>query len=455
MKENSAHKMGEMPVGKLLVSMSLPAIFSMFIQALYNIVDSIYVAQLGQDALFAIGLAFPMQMLSLAVGLGCGTGTNALVARRLGQKRQEHADQTATTGLVLSLIHTGIIMVVGTLLSKPFISLFTNDLATIEMGASYLSICMFFCLGQQVQIICERVLQATGNMIVPMFSLLISAITNIILDPIMIFGYFGFPAMGIAGAALATVIGQWVGMIYILIVLLRNKNHAVTVSLKNFKLEGIVIKKIYQIGIPTMIMNAIGSITTTCMNAILVGFSDVAVNALSIYFKVQSFIFMPIFGMNQGAMPILSYNYGAVLKQRYTHTVKLMLTFAMSMMLLGMFIFSFFPQTILGLFNPTAELISVGSVALSTISKSFIFAAICIVMTTVFQSLGKGVKSMLMSMMRQLLFLIPMAFIFGKVFGLEAVWWAYPCAEGLVMIIFIPQAIHTVKQQFQLLENQK
>lgn len=447
MNKNSSNKMGEMPVAKLLINMSLPAIFSMLIQALYNIVDSIYVAQLGQEALFAIGLAFPMQMLSLAVGLGCGIGTNAMVARRLGQKRQDHANQTATTGVVLSLIHTVIIMAIGTVASRPFLSLFTDSQSAIEMGHSYLSICMMFCLGQQIQIICERILQATGNMIVPMFSLLISAITNIILDPIMIFGYFGLPAMGIAGAAIATVIGQWMGMIYILIVMFK-KNHAVHVSFKNFKLEKVVVKKIYQIGVPTMIMNAIGSVTTTCMNAILVGFSDVAVNALSIYFKVQSFIFMPVFGMNQGAMPILAYNYGAKLKERYIQTVKYMLVFAMGMMLLGTFYFGVYPKTILSMFNPTEELVLIGSVALKTISKAFVFAAICIVMTTIFQSLGSGFKSMIMSMMRQLLFLIPMAFIFGKIWGLNAVWWAYPAAEGLVMVLFAPSAIKLIKNKF-------
>lgn len=447
MSESRSEKMGTMPIGKLLLTMSLPAVFSMVIQALYNIVDSIYVAQLGQDALFAIGLVFPMQMLSLSIGLGCGVGTNALVARRLGQKRLEHANQTATTGLVLAVFHSVLILIMGLLFARPFLSLFTSSEHIIEMGTSYLLIVMGFGLGQQVQIICERVLQATGNMILPMFSLLISAITNIILDPIMIFGYFGFPAMGIAGAAVATVIGQWVGMFYILFVLIK-KDHDVKVGLKGFKLEKVVVTKIYQIGIPTMIMNAIGSVTTTCMNAILVGFSDIAVNALSIYFKVQSFIFMPVFGMNQGAMPILSYNFGSRNRKRYIHTLILMLTVAIGIMTLGTLIFSFFPALILNLFAPTEELIAIGSVALRTISYSFVFAAISIVMTTAFQSLGYGIRSMMMSMLRQLVFIVPMAYLFGKLWGLDAVWWSYPCAELLVMIIFAPMAIKTVKNRF-------
>lgn len=447
MSENRADKMGTMPVGKLLLSMSLPAVFSMVIQALYNIVDSIYVAQLGQDALFAIGLVFPMQMLSLSIGLGVGVGTNALVARRLGQKRQQHADQTATTGLILSVFHSVLILILGFVFAEPFLKLFTDNPEIIQTGKSYLLIVMGFGLGQQVQIICERVLQATGNMIQPMFSLLISAITNIILDPIMIFGYFGFPAMGVAGAALATVIGQWVGMFYILYIVIK-KDHDVNVSLKGFKLEKVVVIKIYQIGIPTMIMNAIGSVTTTCMNAILVGFSDIAVNALSIYFKVQSFIFMPVFGMNQGAMPILAYNFGAKDKKRYVHTLKLMLAVAFVIMLIGTLVFSLAPSLILAMFKPTPELLSIGSVALRTISYSFVFAAISIVMTTTFQSLGNGVKSMLMSILRQLVFIVPLAYILGNIGGLEAVWWSYPLAEFAVMLIFVPFVFQTIKKHF-------
>ena len=268
----------------------------------------------------------------------------------------------------------------------------------------------------------------------------------------MIFGWFGFPAMGIAGAALATVIGQWIGMFYILYVVIK-KDHDVNVSLKNFKLEKIVVLKIYQIGVPTMIMNAIGSLTTTCMNAILVGFSDIAVNALSIYFKVQSFIFMPVFGMNQGAMPLLAYNFGARNQKRYEHTIRLMLTVAFAIMLVGTMIFSLAPNLILALFAPTEELLSIGSVALRTISFSFVFAAVSIVMTTIFQSLGYGVRSMIMSILRQLVFIVPMAFLFGKLAGLNAVWWSYPCAELLVMILFAPQAIQTVKRQFKAYKN--
>lgn len=447
MTENKSEKLGSMPINKLLLSMSLPAVFSMLIQALYNIVDSIYVAKLGQDALFAIGLVFPMQMLSLAIGLGCGVGTNAMVARRLGQKRFDHANQTATTGLFLSVIHSILILIFGFLIAKPFLSLFTQDRQIIEMGTSYLILVMGLGLGQQVQIICERILQATGNMIIPMFSLLISAGINIVLDPIMIFGYFGFPALGVAGAALATVIGQWIGMFFILFVLLK-KDHDIKITLKGFKFEKIVVKKIYQIGIPTMIMNAIGSVTTTCMNGILVAFSDTAVNALSIYFKLQSFVFMPVLGMNQGAMPILSYNFGAKNKKRYTDTLKLMLKVAFAIMLTGTLIFSFFPDRILALFNPTAQLLEIGTVALRIISYHFVFAAVGLVITVCFQSLGYGIISMLMSLFRQLIFLVPLAYLFAKLGSLNHVWWAYACAEAIVMIIFTPFALKVINKKF-------
>ncbi len=448
MTENKSEKLGTMPIDKLLLNMSLPAVFSMLIQALYNIVDSIYVAKLGQDALFSIGLVFPMQMLSLAIGLGCGVGTNAMVARRLGQKRLEHANQTATTGLILSIFHSLLILGGGLLFAKPFLSLFTQDAQIIEMGASYLMIVMGLGMGQQIQIICERILQATGNMILPMFSLLISAGINIVLDPIMIFGYFGFPALGVAGAALATVIGQWIGMLFILYVLIK-QNHDIKISLKGFKLEKVVIQKIYQIGIPTMIMNAIGSVTTTCMNGILVGFSDVAVNALSIYFKLQSFVFMPILGMNQGAMPILSYNYGAQDKKRYTDTLKLMLKVAIAIMLAGTLIFNFFPNLILSLFNPTEQLLEIGTVALRIISFHFIFAAVGLVITVLFQSLGYGIVSMLMSLFRQLVFLVPLAYLFAKFSGLNQVWWSYAYAEAIVMFIFTPFALKAIHKKFK------
>ncbi len=448
MSKISSNKLATMPIGKLLFSMSVPAIISMIIQSLYNIVDSIYVAQLGQDALFAMGLVFPMQMIGLSVALGCGIGTNALVARRLGQKRLDHASQTATTGIVLSVIHSVVLLVFGLLFAKPFLSLFSDNPEIISMGSTYLYIVMGFSIGQQVQISCEKILQATGNMLVPMTALFISAGLNIILDPIMIFGYLGFPAMGVAGAALATVIGQLVGMVYIVFVLFK-KSHDVKIELKGFRFNAIVVKKIYKIGIPTMIMNAIGSVTTTAMNSILVGFSSVAVNVLNIYFKMQSFVFMPVFGLLQGGMPILSYNYGAKNKERYVKTMKY--TFITTVVILwsGTVLFLLAPTPILNLFNPTEELITIGVPALRIICLSFIFASISIPISTMFQSLGLGVKSMLLSVFRQLILLVPIAYALALLVGLDGVWWAYVVADILVVLIFVPVAYKTIKKAFQ------
>ncbi len=447
MQENKSDKLGTMPIGELLYKMSVPAVISMIIQALYNIVDSMYVAQLGQDALFAMGLVFPMQMLSLSVALGCGAGTNALLARRLGQKRQDHANQTATTGVLLALFHSLIILLIGIFASEVFLSMFTDNTEIISMGSTYLYIVMGFSLGQHIQIVCERILQATGNMIVPMIALMISALTNIILDPIFIFGYFGVPAMGIAGAALATVIGQWIGMFYILAVLFFKK-HDVKVTFKNFKLELICINKIYLVGIPAMVMNAISSFTVTLLNTILVGFSDTAVNVLSIYFKVQSFVFMPIFGITNGAMPILAYNYGARNKQRFEDTIKLMLKVSLIIMIAGSAFFLFFPDAILGMFNPTPELLEIGRVSFRIICIHFVFAAVSIVLSSVFQALGLGVSSLALSVLRQIVLLVPLAYLFSQWIGLTGVWWSYLVAEVVVAVVFTPIALKAIKTRF-------
>ena len=448
MSINKSDKLGLMPIKKLLITMSLPSIFSMLIQAMYNIVDSIYIAQLSGEALFAIGLVFPIQMASLSIGIGAAVGTNALVAKRLGQKRNEHANQTATTGLIISFIHGIICAIFGLLVSKAFLQMFTTDTNVIELGTSYLFIVMGFAFAPHVQIMAERILQATGNMIIPMFTQLLGAIINIILDPIFIFGYFGVPAMGMKGAAIATVIGQFCGMSVMLYIILNGK-HDIKIKFKGFKFEKVVIKKIYKIGLPVMVMNAIGSVTTTLMNGILATISVAAVNTLSIYFKVQSFVFMPIFGMTQGAMPILAYNYGAKNKERYVSTIKLMFIASFVIMSLGTIIFMFFPQQLISMFNPDEQLLSVGTIALRIISIHFVIAAFGIVMTTIFQSMGDGLISMVMSMLRQLVFIVPTAYIFANYFGLNYVWFSFTIASLLNVIIFAPLCIKRVKKAFR------
>ena len=396
MSKFNSDKMGTMPVGKLLFSMSVPAIFSMLVQSLYNVVDSIFVAQVSEDALVAVSIAFPLQMLIIALALGVGVGTNALIARRLGEKRREEANIAANTGIVLSLINMALCMLVGLFLAKPFVGLFTQDAAVFTMGSQYLMIVMVFSVGVMIEMTCSRVLQATGNMIVPMISQLIGAITNIILDPIFIFGYFGVPKMGVAGAAVATVIGQILAMIFVLIVL-KVGTHEVDIAPWRHHPQMQAAKDIYRVGIPTFVMNAIGSLTTTAMNAILMSFSATAVAVLGIYFKLQSFVFMPIFGLNQGAMPILGYNYGAADEKRFTRTLALSFGVALAIMVIGTVLFWTMPEMLLKLFNGSDQMLQLGSYALRVLALCFLPAACSIIMTTMFQALGKGMMSLVMS----------------------------------------------------------
>ena len=447
MSKFNSDKMGTMPVGKLLFSMSVPAIFSMLVQSLYNVVDSIFVAQVSEDALVAVSIAFPLQMLIIALALGVGVGTNALIARRLGEKRREEANIAANTGIVLSLINMALCRLVGLFLAKPFVGLFTQDAAIFTMGSQYLMIVMVFSVGVMIEMTCSRVLQATGNMIVPMISQLIGAITNIILDPIFIFGYFGVPKMGVAGAAVATVIGQILAMIFVLIVL-KVGTHEVDIAPWRHHPQMQAAKDIYRVGIPTFVMNAIGSLTTTAMNAILMGFSATAVAVLGIYFKLQSFVFMPIFGLNQGAMPILGYNYGAADEKRFTRTLALSFGVALAIMVIGTVLFWTMPEMLLKLFNGSDQMLQLGSYALRVLALCFLPAACSIIMTTMFQALGKGMMSLVMSLLRQLVFIIPLAWILGQLGGLGAVWFCYPAAELLVAVIFVPIALKTIKKSF-------
>ncbi|MBS5000248.1 MATE family efflux transporter [Holdemania filiformis] len=447
MSKFNSDKMGTMPVGKLLFSMSVPAIFSMLVQSLYNVVDSIFVAQVSEDALVAVSIAFPLQMLIIALALGVGVGTNALIARRLGEKRREEANIAANTGIVLSLINMALCMLVGLFLAKPFVGLFTQDAAVFTMGSQYLMIVMVFSVGVMIEMTCSRVLQATGNMIVPMISQLIGAITNIILDPIFIFGYFGVPKMGVAGAAVATVIGQILAMIFVLIVL-KVGTHEVDIAPWRHHPQMQAAKDIYRVGIPTFVMNAIGSLTTTAMNAILMSFSATAVAVLGIYFKLQSFVFMPIFGLNQGAMPILGYNYGAADEKRFTRTLALSFGVALAIMVIGTVLFWTMPEMLLKLFNGSDQMLQLGSYALRVLALCFLPAACSIIMTTMFQALGKGMMSLVMSLLRQLVFIIPLAWMLGQLGGLGAVWFCYPAAELLVAVIFVPIALKTIKKSF-------
>ena len=440
-------KMATWPIPKLLFSMGIPAVISMLIQALYNIVDTIYISNYSQDAMFAIGLVFPMQMIGLSLALGTGVGIGTLVSRRLGEGNKKEATHVATTGILLGLFHALLILLLGVFGAKPFLEMFTERPDIIELGYEYLLIVMSLNIGQMLAVSFERILQSQGNMIVPMITLIMGAVTNIILDPILIFGMFGLPAMGIKGAAIATVIGQIISMLADLFFVLHGK-HEVNIQFKGFKFDMRIVRDIYSVGIPTAIMNMIGSVTTTLMNGVLVNFTENAVTSLSLYFKLQSFVFMPVFGFNQGALPILAYNYGARNKDRYMKTARLYLLTAIGFMTVGMLLFRFKTDLMLSFFEMNDEMKAIAEVTLRTISLSFIPAAISIAITTMFQSFGKGTISMIQSILRQLGFLIPAAYLLSNI-SLEAIWYAYPIAETAVVIIFVPMIIKLYHNSFE------
>lgn len=431
MQEN---KMGVMPVPKLLISMSLPIMASMLIQALYNIVDSIFVARYSQDALTAVSLAFPIQSLMIALGTGTAVGVNALLSRSLGEKKFEMANKTAMNGLFLAVCSYIVIALFGVFGVRIFFESQIDNPAVVENGVQYMTVIATMSFGLFGAIILERLLQATGNTIYSMIGQMSGAITNLILDPIMIFGMFGFPEMGAAGAALATVIGQIVSMLVGLYFNLK-KNKEIKFSLKGFRPDIKVIKTIYMVGIPSIIMQSIGSILTFCFNKILLMFSEVAVSVYGIYFKLNSFIFMPVFGLNNGLIPIIAYNYGAQKKKRIISTIKLSIGLACGIMVIGVLIFQLAPVQLLSLFDAEPEMVEIGVKALRIISLSFIFAGYGIVTSSVFQAFGNGVYSLITSVIRQLLVILPVAYIFAVNFGLDAVWWSYPIAELVAVVV--------------------
>ena len=422
------NKMGVMPINKLLISMSLPMIISMLVQALYNIVDSVFVSMINQAALTAVSMAFPIQNLLIAVSAGTCVGVNALLSRSLGEKNSKAANLAAANGLFLAFLSFLAFAVFGLFGSRLFFESQTNNPVIIEYGVQYLQIVCIFCFGLFGEMMFERILQSTGQTFYCMITQGTGAIINIILDPSMIFGLFGFPRLGIRGAAIATVTGQIIAMI-LAVWFNHKKNRDVQLSFKGFKPDGRIIAKIYEVGVPSIVMQSIVSIMTFGMNKILIMFSETAVSVLGIYFKLQSFIFMPIFGLNNGVIPIVAYNYGAGHKRRIMDTIKLSTFIAVGIMLIGLIIFQVFPEGLLKLFNASDHMLEVGVPALRIISTSFLFAGYCIILGSVFQALGNGVYSLIVSVARQLLCILPLAYVFARVAGLHAVWYSFPLAE--------------------------
>ena len=426
------NKMGSMPVNKLLLNMSIPIMISMLVQALYNVVDSIFVAQLSEDALNAVSLAFPIQNLMISVAVGTGVGINALLSKSLGEKRQDRANAAAMNGLFLAAASYVVFMLIGLTCSHLFFSIQTDKQAIVDYGSSYMFIVCVMSMGLFFQITFERILQATGRTLYTMFTQALGAIINIVLDPILIFGLCGLPRMEVAGAALATVLGQIIAAIVSVFINISH-NPDVQLSLKGFRPNGDIISRIYAVGVPSIIMSSIGSVMVFGMNKILIAFTTTATAVFGVYFKLQSFIFMPVFGLNNGMVPIVAYNYGARRPDRIKHTIKLSVIYAVSIMFIGLLVFQFAPQVMLDLFrsqeDSSSNMLTIGVPALRIISLSFLFAGYAIVCSSVFQALGHGVLSLIVSVVRQLLVLLPVAFLLSRLGELSRVWWAFPIAE--------------------------
>ena len=433
MKEN---KMGTMPVNRLLITMSLPMMASMLVQALYNIVDSIFVSRINENALTAVSLAFPIQTLMVAVGVGTCVGINAVLSRALGEKNQEMVNKTAGNGIVLMAASYVAFLLLGLFATKPFYLSQTADAQILQYGYEYLSLVCCLSFGSFAQFAFERLLQSTGKTFYIMITQGIGAVINIILDPIFIFGLFGVPGMGVRGAAVATVIGQiTAGLLAFLINW--KKNDEIQVTRETMRPDPQIIGLIYKIGVPSIIMQAIGSVMTYGMNLILISFSSTATAVFGVYFKLQSFIFMPVFGMNNGLVPILAYNYGAGSRERFVDSLKCGIKYAVVIMFAGLVIFQAAPEFLLGLFDASEAMLEIGVPALRTISYGFVLAGFGIVCGTAFQALGSATYSMMVSIARQLVVLLPAAYLLSLTGRVQNVWWSFPIAELVSMLITV------------------
>lgn len=431
--------MGTMPVGKLLLTMALPLVISMLVQAFYNVVDSFYVSRISESAVTALGLAFPIQNLMIGCSTGIGVGMNALLSKSLGEGNRERANQAAGNGIFLSLCFALVFMIFGFVGARPYYAVQSNVAETIDCGTDYISVCSIFCLGIFVEILGERLLQASGRTVYTLFTQGLGAVLNIILDPLFIFGFepLGIEPMGIKGAAVATVSGQWVAAIMAMIFNF-TCNPDVQLRLKNLFPRPDVVKKILSVGVPSIVMMAIGSVMTFGMNQIFLGFRDygeTAAGVFGIYFKLQSFVLMPLFGINNASISIVAYNYGARQPRRITKTLKLALCAAMTIMLVGVAVFQLFPDQLLGIFEPSDTFLSLGRSALRIVSIHFPIAAVGIALSASFQAMGNGIYATIVSLCRQMFALLPVAYLLSLSGNVNAVWWAFPIAEVVSLTV--------------------
>ena len=448
------NKMGEMPVGRLIINMSWPAILSMLIQAFYNVVDSFFVSRLGEEALAALTYVNPIQFLIISFGVGTGVGINSLISRRLGAGRIEEANLAACHGYRLAFFNWGLFAIIGLFFAKPIMNLMSDNPYIIESGVIYMQIITIGCVFVMVQISTEKILQATGNMTLPMICSIVGAVTNIILDPILIFGYGPFPEMGVAGAAIATVFGQFLSMClgqYLLFA----KEHSVKVRFRGWKFDKQIVKDIYAVGAPSILMQSIGSVMQFGMNLILGSLTETAVAVMGVYGRLQSFVFMPVFGMNQGVMPIMGYNYGARNRKRLMETYKKGFLIALGIMSVGLVIFQLFPSQLLSIFNAqgSQSMYDIGIPALRAISWCFIPASFGIMTSSIFQATGHGFISLWSSLIRQLVGILPLAWILAKVGGITLVWYSFPLAEILGTAFLIIMLVHIYKNEIKRLDE--
>ena len=444
------NKMGTMPVGRLLFSMAVPMMVSMLFQALYNVVDSIFVAKLSQDAMNAVSLAFPLQTLCIAFSGGTGVGMNALLSRSLGEKNQAGADRAANVGLFLTLCNFALFALIGWTLAGPFFRFQTDNPQIITYGRGYVTVCIGCSIGLFFQMYNERLLQSTGRTNLSMITQIAGAATNIVLDPILIFGLLGFPRLEVAGAAIATVIGQLVGA-SIGFYLNLTRNPDVHLRRREIRPHAATIKEIYAVGVPSIIMASISSVMVIGMNQILRRFSETAVAVFGVYFKLQSFVFMPVFGMNNGMVPIIAYNYGARRKQRIYGTMKLSVLYCVAIMVVGLILFETIPTPLLRLFDASATMLAIGIPALRIIAIHFPLAGFDIIMSSTFQALGNGVYSLIVSLARQLFVLVPVAYLLSLAGNINAVWFAFPIAElaSITCCILFFRRIQKTKLNFE------
>lgn len=422
------NKMGVMPEGRLLLNMALPMIVSMLVQALYNVVDSIFVSQVSESAVTALSLAFPIQNLQIGFAVGIGVGVNSLLSKSLGEGNQEAANRTAGNGFILMLMVTALFMLFGVIGVRPYYEMQSTVRETVEGGIVYSQICCLLTVGVFLSILGERLLQATGRTVYTMITQSTGAILNIILDPILIHGWFGAPAMGIAGAAVATVIGQWVSAALVWFFNFRF-NPEVQFGARYLRLEGKTVRQILVVGVPSIVMNGIGSVMTFGMNQILQNFTETATGVFGVYFKLQSFFFMPLFGLNNATISIIAFNFGARKPKRITKTLKIACSMALGLMVAGLLVFQMAPDALLGLFNPSESFLSIGRAALRTISWSFPIASFCIVLGACFQALGNGIYTTITSLCRQMLVLLPAAYLLSLTGDVDKVWLSFIVAE--------------------------